>query len=401
MTNILLYIPPPYKISGGLGNFKLFFDICKELGYSIYYCPLLKNISSLNFNTVFNNRNINSITHKELIDYYNDAKDCEDINITDIVTPTILMSRNNVVIYPEDILGNPAEQKYIVRWLFYFPIPEAVKMYNFNNDYICFYSDYIFNFYKYVCIACGIEDLLTNKIKNPNICRVFKFEPKLFNSIKNTRKINTNQMTNNKSFTIRKFFPPCTFSRYNVVNAIYAQNILTKHKNLIHIKIEEKRKNKSKIEKLNLQTQIDNLNKNKPDIFDQNVIRTYLTNKFKNEGYTLIEHKNSSDEFVDFFLKKDLFLSFDPFTFMNIIASLCGCISIIKKINGLNFKEWVNGEPFNKYGIAYGQEGIEHALETQHLLLPHITEMYNQNTNNVLNLITNIETQFNIKINKI
>ena len=86
---------------------------------------------------------------------------------------------------------------------------------------------------------------------------------------------------------------------------------------------------------------------------------------------------------------------------MNIIASLCGCISIIKKINGLNFKEWVNGEPFNKYGIAYGQEGIEHALETQHLLLPHITEMYNQNTNNVLNLITNIETQFNIKINKI
>ena len=55
MTNILLYIPPPYKISGGLGNFKLFFDICKELGYSIYYCPLLKNIPRLNFNTVFNN----------------------------------------------------------------------------------------------------------------------------------------------------------------------------------------------------------------------------------------------------------------------------------------------------------------------------------------------------------
>ena len=83
---------------------------------------------------------------------------------------------------------------------------------------------------------------------------------------------------------------------------------------------------------------------------------------------------------------------------MSIIASLCGCISVVKKINGLNFNEWVNGDPFNKYGIAYGQEGIEHALNTQHLLLDHITNMYSQNQDNVLNLMDNLETHFNIKI---
>ena len=75
-----------------------------------------------------------AVEHIELIDYYIKCpeKEVEHINPTDIVTPEILRSRNNVIIYPEDILGNPAEQKYIVRWLFYFPIPEAVKMYNFN-----------------------------------------------------------------------------------------------------------------------------------------------------------------------------------------------------------------------------------------------------------------------------
>ena len=52
MTNILLYLPPPYKDSGGLGNFKLFFDICKGLGYSIYFCQLFKNIPNFPDDTI-------------------------------------------------------------------------------------------------------------------------------------------------------------------------------------------------------------------------------------------------------------------------------------------------------------------------------------------------------------
>ena len=84
---------------------------------------------------------------------------------------------------------------------------------------------------------------------------------------------------------------------------------------------------------------------------------------------------------------------------MSIIASLCGCISIIKKIDIIPEKEWINGDPFLKYGLAYGQEGVEHALNTQHLLLEHITNMYYQNDNNVINLFIDIEQTFNIKLN--
>lgn len=402
MPNILLYIPPPFKDSGGLGNFKLFFDICKKLGYSIYFCPLLKNITSLNFNTPFNDRDIESISHSELINYYiNCPAAIEYIHPNDIVTPTILKARNNVVIYPEDVIGNPAQQSYVVRWLFYFPIPTAIQYYNFNNDYIWFYSDYIYNFYKYVCIACGMSDNLTNNLKEINVCRVFKFEPDVYaNIVRKPSLSQTNMENNNKCFTLRKLFPPVSFDSFNKgVNVNYGKEILQIYKNKINALEKKIQNNNSPVFFSKYINELNTLTRSKPDLSSNSVIREFLSYKFKSMGYDHIEHQPSSTIFMHYFQTKDYFLSFDPFTFMSIIASLSGCVSVVKKIWGLNFDDWVNGDPFNKYGVAYGNEGVKHALETHHLLLPHITEMYNQNENNVLNFITSIETRFNIKIN--
>jgi hypothetical protein len=83
---------------------------------------------------------------------------------------------------------------------------------------------------------------------------------------------------------------------------------------------------------------------------------------------------------------------------MSIIASLCGCISVVKKISIISYEEWMKCDPFIKYGIAYGNEGIEHALNTQHLLLDHITNMYLENEGNIINSIKKIENYFNITI---
>lgn len=401
MTNILLYTPPIYKISGGLGNFKLFFDICKKLNYKIYFCPILKNIKSLGFMSIFNDRSINSITSQELIDYYElyTEQECEKILKTDIVTPIILQARNNIVIYTEDIIGNPAEQKYVVRWLFYFPVPKSVLSYNFDTDFICFYSDYIYNLYKYLCIACGIEDLLTNQIKHLNICRVFKFEPEVYKLIKRKTILNKNMNTNKKCFTVRKLFPPYSFKDYNKgCNASYASEIYGNY----YEEIVNTRKIIKNTDNLFTKKQMHNkliaLQQNPPDIKSDTVIREYLTTKFTNYKYDHVEHKTSSKAFIDYFLEKDFFLSFDPFTFMSIIASLCGCISVIKKISIISYDEWMKCDPFIKYGIAYGNEGIEHALKTQHLLLDHITNMYLENEENIINLLKRIENYFNIVI---
>ena len=80
---------------------------------------------------------------------------------------------------------------------------------------------------------------------------------------------------------------------------------------------------------------------------------------------------------IKFFNKYKVFISYDPLTFLSIMAALCGCISIIYKIDGLNKKEWINttvvaeylkysGEEL--YGIAYGANDIQHAIDTLHLV---------------------------------
>ena len=401
MTNILLYTPPPYKISGGLCNFKLFFDICKKLKYTIYFCPLFKHVPSLNFLSPFHNRSIDSLQDLELINYYlHSPQESEIININDIVTSSILKKRNNVVIYAEDVMGNPAEQHYVVRWLHFFPVPNAVLTYNFETDYICFYSDYIYNFYKHVCNACGISDILTDRIISVNICRVFKFEPEQYESIKN-RKVNICKINNRKCFTLRKLFPPESFAKIKrSVNINYAKDIMNYHQYEIKNSIEHLKFYTKYIQRKKIIDNIIFLKKNPPNLYSTNVIKEYLNKVFTKKGFEMVENRKNSKEFVDFFLTKDYFLSFDPFTFMNIIASLCGCISVVKRISVISEEEWLNGDPFLKFGIAYGEQCIDHALKTQHLLLSHITNMYYQNEENVQNLCINIENKFKIQLNK-
>ena len=285
MINILLYSPPLYKCSGGLGNFKLFFDICKQLKYKIYFCPLLKTINSLNFISEFNDKSINSITREELVAYYN-VQDCDTILEKDIVTPKILQSRNNVIIYTEDIIGNPAEQKYVVRWLLFFPTPPAVESYNFNKDFICFFSDCFYNLYKYVCDACGIKDQLTSNIKQLNICRIIKFEPEIYKSIKRKGILNKNMRTNAKCFTIRKLFPPYTFRNYNnCYNVLYATEIYNKYTKQIQDTTNKMNATYNIFTKNQIKTELINVKSNPPNVKSNDVIREYLKDKFINYGY--------------------------------------------------------------------------------------------------------------------
>jgi hypothetical protein len=175
--------------------------------------------------------------------------------------------------------------------------------------------------------------------------------------------------------------------------------MLHNHKKKIYVALNKFNNSKNIFNKKNILREILHLKNNFPNPKLNTDVGNFLREKFTKIGYDNIEHKTTSGQFVEYFLNKDYFLSFDPFTFMSIIASLCGCVSVVKKIYGLTFEEWVNGDPFNKYGVAYGHEGIEHALSTQHLLLDHITNMYLENDNNIINLMKNIETHFNIKIN--
>jgi len=389
MTYLLLYISQIYVHSGGLNNFKLFFDICKKNGVKILYCPLLKDIPSLKFISAFNNVPFEEINQSEMYNYFN-IDNAQKINNDDIVTVDILCKRDNVVIYSEDVIGNPAEQKHVVRWLHFFPIKNAVMNYDFENDLIYFFSDYIYNFYKYLCNNVGIIDNLTKNIKELNICRVFLFNKDYYENI-NINRIDKRIMYENKSFTIRKFFYPFTFRDCD----IRINYILKIKKDIIQI-CEDDDLSKNNLKKLKKNVIQLNTLINEDIKYDD--VRENWKNKFLSNNYEEIGWKLSPTEYVNYFKKKSLFVTLDPFTFISIIAALTGCISVIKKIDGIDFDEWQKGDPFNKFGIAYGMDNIDHALRTRHLLLNHIQNMYLQNNNNVLNMINAIETKFLITI---
>jgi hypothetical protein len=82
---------------------------------------------------------------------------------------------------------------------------------------------------------------------------------------------------------------------------------------------------------------------------------------------------------INIFNKREIFICYDPLTFLNIIAALCGCISVIIKVDGISTQvEWLkttavgayvkNNEIDKLYGIAYGIAEIGWANETKHLV---------------------------------
>jgi hypothetical protein len=91
-----------------------------------------------------------------------------------------------------------------------------------------------------------------------------------------------------------------------------------------------------------------------------------------------ITRTHTQDECITLFNKYKYFISYDPLTFLSIIAALCGCISIVYKNDGMTKQEWIQttaaGEYIkykgldNLYGIAYGLEDITYAEETLHLV---------------------------------
>ena len=83
------------------------------------------------------------------------------------------------------------------------------------------------------------------------------------------------------------------------------------------------------------------------------------------EGYIL---------FLEIFNRCEYFVSYDPCTFLSIIAAFCGCISIVYPVEGLSKEEWLSTIAVKKYmqekqinvlyGVAYGLEEIEWAKST-------------------------------------
>jgi hypothetical protein len=99
-----------------------------------------------------------------------------------------------------------------------------------------------------------------------------------------------------------------------------------------------------------------------------------------------IKREHKLIDCINIFNKHDIFISYDPLTFLNIIAAMCGCVSVIIKVDGIpNQIEWlkttalysyVKAKGIEKlYGIAYSIAEIGWARSTLHLVSKQWTEI--------------------------
>lgn len=70
----------------------------------------------------------------------------------------------------------------------------------------------------------------------------------------------------------------------------------------------------------------------------------------------------------------DIFISYDTRTYYSIIAALCGATSIIVPDPKYSREEYMVKNPLFKYGIAYGLDDIEWAIQTRHRVRDYMIE---------------------------
>jgi hypothetical protein len=85
---------------------------------------------------------------------------------------------------------------------------------------------------------------------------------------------------------------------------------------------------------------------------------------------------NLDQVLFNIFNKYETFINYDSASYHSIQAALCGCTSIVIPDEGLSKEEWIRRQPIMKYGIAYGEQDIDWAIKTKHLVREHVQSYY-------------------------
>ncbi len=100
-----------------------------------------------------------------------------------------------------------------------------------------------------------------------------------------------------------------------------------------------------------------------------------------------ITDSTPSEELINTFNEKNYFYCYDTASFLAVQAALCGCISIVVPVEGLSAEEWIAKSETRKYGIAYGEENIDHAVATLEKVKPHLKNLEAKSYENVKDFI--------------
>ena len=96
------------------------------------------------------------------------------------------------------------------------------------------------------------------------------------------------------------------------------------------------------------------------------------------------------------FNQHEYFITYDQLSFWPQAAALCGCKVIVMNSpnNPQSYyspqttpEQYREENPLKKYGVAFGFEDLQWAIDTQHLVRPHLEEMNRQNEETIDNFV--------------
>jgi hypothetical protein len=304
-----------------------------------YFCHLINYVAKTNIACV------SRVVNKNIIHYT--QMDCfvktNPNYLTPCVTPKILNNRNNIVVYMDSVVGNPLQQKYVVRWVLYFELASRIKTWN-ENDTIIWFIDTYQKYSKNIQKLNKEEPINHESLKNKQF--VMPVISNIDRILSMGDNIDENCKKNGVCFTTRKIGDNINPDRrLTNLNASY------------------------------IGVRCSNCQKNKwPGLCN---CKDYTNGIKLVHGHEQLIYRfeypvNLIDE-IELFRKTEKFYMYDPFCFSAVIAGLNNCLTIVPKIDMLSSNENpYENVPWMKYGISYGsdEESIEEAKKT----LPHAKE---------------------------
>lgn len=103
--------------------------------------------------------------------------------------------------------------------------------------------------------------------------------------------------------------------------------------------------------------------------------------------------EKSHEEIAKIFNECDKFICYDPYTHYSTFATKCGCTSIVIPDEGVSKEDWKPNVK-DTYGIAYGLNDFEYAIETKDKFLEYQKEIEQNNIDAVKKFVKLCEEYF-------
>lgn len=104
---------------------------------------------------------------------------------------------------------------------------------------------------------------------------------------------------------------------------------------------------------------------------------------------------------AEVFNSREYFICYSHRSFIAALAALCGCKVIVIPYDDTPKEYWKENFPTFKYGISYGIDDIQWALDTQHLVKENLQNIQSQGIEDIKIFINDcyewLETKYNLK----